>query len=151
MIEKLDKSKSKKILGDINTHFQSDYEPTGTLLSKKKGDTLKIFLYSGDYLPESLLHWVGVHIASFNGYLRLLSVEGAQAVAKTADRNVVEVSKKQVEQVMAGRDIEVDGMYEGCVILRRGPDVVGVGTAENKKIVNEIATSRRLIRYPKRD
>jgi len=88
---------------------------------------------------------MGIHFCTIRDGVVIPSIEGAQYIGQSA-KKVIELSYRQAEYIMSGRDVDLPGGYErGYYILLTGSEVIGVGLVENKKIINQTPKSRRTI------
>ncbi|MBU1201407.1 MAG: hypothetical protein KJ583_01560 [Nanoarchaeota archaeon] len=74
-----------------------------------------------------------------------LSIEGSQIIGKFAKKNVLELDDCQFESWLKGEDFEVDTKMSGFVIVKYKKDFVGCGRIREKKLLNYVSKSRRLI------
>ena len=96
-------------------------------------------------LEQLRINNVGIYIAEVKNTQVRLSIEGAQIIGPVATRNVHEISEDQLKEWLKGNDVEVDGDYDGFVILRCGDDFVGSGKFKEGTIFNYVPKARRLI------
>jgi NOL1/NOP2/fmu family ribosome biogenesis protein len=88
---------------------------------------------------------MGLYIAELKNDQLRVSIEGSQLIGPTAKKNVCELTKDQLRQWFMGQDIDVDGSYEGFVILKHGQDYVGSGKFKEGIILNFVPKARRLL------
>jgi NOL1/NOP2/fmu family ribosome biogenesis protein len=88
---------------------------------------------------------MGLYIAELKNDQLRVSIEGSQLIGPTAKKNVCELTKDQLRQWFMGQDIDVDGSYEGFVILKHGNDYVGSGKFKEGMILNFVPKARRLL------
>lgn len=73
------------------------------------------------------------------------TTNAAQLFGIHAKKNVIELSKEELDQVLRGYDISKGEEIEnGYVILKYKNDVIGIGLNRNGRIKNQIPKSRRL-------
>jgi hypothetical protein len=145
MIRKLKKEEAEKLMEEMNLQYDSQLKEEGLFLSKdEKRESRKIFLYTGDAIPNVPAEWTGQHYCTITGDKMIIpSIEGAQAIGKTA-KKTIDLDYEQAKYVMSGRDVEVAEEKEGgYYILKTGRDVLGVGFVEGRKILNRTPKSRR--------
>lgn len=144
MHKKLNDAERREVIEKINGEYEADLEMEGTLLEKpEKRGARKIFLYTGDFLPKVPAEWTGSHLCTIRENDVILSIEGAQAAGKTAEK-VIDLSREDAEDVMAGRDMEIEtGKAPGYYILKMGKDVIGIGKIGGNRIINQTPKSRR--------
>jgi len=151
MVEKMSSAGKEKTLSKINGYYASSFKTDSLLLKKDEKEGEKIFIYSGIALPEMHLEWAGCHLATIAKDGVVLSIEGAQQIGKTAGKNVVEITRKDAQDLMEGLDLSYDGPERGYVVLKLSGTPICVCKAEEGRIVNTIPQSRRTIRYRKKE
>jgi len=146
MLRKLKKEEKDLLIKDINQQYDSCLEVDGLFLSKdEKRESIKIFLYTGERIPDVPAEWTGIHFCTIKEGVIIPSIEGAQYIGQTANK-VIELDYEQAKYVMSGRDVDIGEEKEkGYYILLNGDAVMGVGLAENKKIMNMTPKSRRTL------
>jgi NOL1/NOP2/fmu family ribosome biogenesis protein len=144
MLRKLKKEEKDSLIEDINLQYESCLEVEGLFLSKdEKRESKKIFLYTGERIPDVPAEWTGIHFCTIKEGVIIPSIEGAQYIGQTA-KKVIDLDKEQAAYVMSGRDVDLaEEKEKGYYILLNGNDVLGIGLAENKKILNMTPKSRR--------
>jgi NOL1/NOP2/fmu family ribosome biogenesis protein len=144
MIRKLKKEEAEALISQIDAQYGSELAIEGTFLSKdEKRESRKIFLYTGDALPDVPAEWTGIHFCTIRDGVVYPSIEGAQGIGKTASK-AIELSAEEAEYIMSGRDIELlEEKQAGYYILKAGDDILGIGLVEGKKIINQTPKSRR--------
>lgn len=88
---------------------------------------------------------MGLYIAEVKNEQLRVSIEGSQLIGPTATKNVCELAKDKLKQWFMGQDIDVEGSYEGFVILKHGQDYVGSGKFKEGLILNFVPKARRLL------
>jgi NOL1/NOP2/fmu family ribosome biogenesis protein len=146
MLRRLKKEEKEKLIEDINQQYESCLEVDGLFLSKdEKRESIKIFLYTGERIPDVPAEWTGIHFCTIKEGTIIPSIEGAQYIGQTANK-VIDLSCEQAKYIMSGRDVDIgDEKEKGYYILVNGDDVMGIGLAENKKILNMTPKSRRTL------
>ena len=96
-------------------------------------------------LKQIRVNSMGLYIAEVKNDQLRLSIEGSQLIGPTATKNVCELTKDKLRQWFMGQDIDVDGQYEGFVILKHGNDYVGSGKFKEGLILNFVPKARRLL------
>ena len=87
---------------------------------------------------------IGLYFGELNhGELRL-SIEGSQMIGKKANKNIVELDKKESELWSMGNDIDKGLDVSGFVILKHKKDFIGCGKYKEEKIFNYVPKERRL-------
>ncbi|RJQ15499.1 hypothetical protein C4573_05055 [Candidatus Woesearchaeota archaeon] len=79
----------------------------------------------------------------YNNALRL-SIEGAQLIAKHAEKNIVPLNKEQMLEWVTGNDISCTEQHDGFVIVTWEKDVLGCGKTKNGTLFNYVSKSRKL-------
>jgi len=158
------KSLNEKILAQFSADF--DFSPYAVL----KNNEDKIFLVTMDIARIDLcklrINSMGIYFGkiedSSDSGLRL-SIEGSQLIGPHAKKNVVEVSKEQTVEWMAGRTVSIDlsdkksADIKGHVIMRFKEDFLGCGKIIKKhgpannsddvlrfEILNYVSKGRRI-------
>ncbi|MBS3176399.1 hypothetical protein J4457_04130 [Candidatus Woesearchaeota archaeon] len=108
----------------------------------------KIFISNQDI---GLINFNDFNVNSIGLYLGELynnefrpSVEGAQLIAKTATKNILEVSREEALQYLQGKDIEKQTELQGFIILKCGSDIIGSTRKKEGKLLNFFPKQRRL-------
>ena len=112
-----------------------------TYLAKDEKEGLKIFLYSGLKIPDLPVEWIGMHFGTIIGDDFQPSIDGAMLM-RTAVKNILDVTRKELEDVMAGKPIGNKGGFSGSVILKSN-DLVCAGMAQEGAISSLTPPSRR--------
>jgi NOL1/NOP2/fmu family ribosome biogenesis protein len=114
----------------------------------------KLFLFSGSFTNEEIkkleelvvIEKVGVYFAKIDertNDLRL-SIEGSQIFKNQINKNVFELNKKQTEEWMKGRELNIKTGKKGFLVIKYKDDFLGTGKASEEKIGNFIPKIRRL-------
>lgn len=139
----------ERIINILNEQFGIK-EISGTLLKRGRE---RIFLYTGHLKPHEIqnlskynfIERIGVYFAKENEREELrLSIEGSQYIKNQATKNIVELSKEEMETWMCGHELEKTTGMHGFVLMKYGNDMLGTGNASKEKITNFIPKSRRL-------
>lgn len=148
-IEILYGTRRERIINILNEQFGIE-EIEGTLVKRGRE---RIFLFTGNFKAHEIqnlskynfLERLGVYFAKENerGELRL-SIEGSQYVKNQATKNVVELTKDEMETWMCGHELEKTTGMHGFVLMKYKDDMLGTGNASKEKITNFIPKSRRL-------
>lgn len=147
MIKKLSPEEKEKVVGVIDSYYGSKLVIEGIfLLKEEKREAKKIFLYTGERLPGVPAEWTGQHFCTLKENDVILSIEGAQAVGKTAGK-MIGLSYEEARYIMSGRDLGLkEAKEKGYYILKTGDDILGIGLiADEKKIINQTPKSRRTL------
>ncbi|MBI4150030.1 hypothetical protein HY488_01355, partial [Candidatus Woesearchaeota archaeon] len=89
-----------------------------------------IGLYIGELLHEKELR---------------LSIEGSQIIGSHATKNVIEVDKEQMRLWLKGHDLDVQQESNAFVIIKHDADFLGCGKLKDKKILNFVPKTRRIL------
>jgi NOL1/NOP2/fmu family ribosome biogenesis protein len=73
-----------------------------------------------------------------------LSIEGSQVIGPMAKKNVVDLSKNQVDDWIRGSDVEVGCEGNDIVLVKHNNDFFGSGKLSRGRILNFIPKSRRI-------
>jgi NOL1/NOP2/fmu family ribosome biogenesis protein len=119
------------------------------MLSEKKE---RVYIFTKDLANIDLgalrVDTMGLYFATFfEGKLRL-TIEGTQLIGPQCTRNVIDVSKKEMQTWMLGEKLELSkleqhpGDVDGFVILRYGTDYLGCGKIGGDLVLNYIPKTR---------
>jgi NOL1/NOP2/fmu family ribosome biogenesis protein len=142
MRKELDQREREELAGKIESQFgfKLDSQPKYYLKEEKEGR--KIFLYTASSLPELDAAWLGLHYGTLIDGLFCPSIEGAMLM-KTAGRNAIEVSRKELEELMRGNDIENKKGLSGYVIVKTG-EMACPAMAKEGRLASMTPKSRRI-------
>ncbi|HDQ59587.1 MAG TPA: hypothetical protein ENN30_00155 [Candidatus Woesearchaeota archaeon] len=153
----LSKKEIKKIEDQIESVYGSDKVLTGfvVLSTSKEG---KIWITNTDALKLDLsslrVNAVGLYFCRLDkGKLRL-SIEGAQIIAQTANKNIAEISHDSVWDYLRGFDIttETKNLDENTyVLVKHKEDILGIAKHIDGKLHSVLPKSRKLISLTKPD
>ncbi len=137
----------KEFLSSIKSQYgavPSFFETAVFLISGRE----KIYLItrSVDQFPldQINLNSAGLYIAELkNGQIRL-SIEGAQLIGPFASKNICEVQENKAKDWLQGKDIEVEGSFDGFVIIKQGNDFLGSGKFKDGVVFNYVPKTRRI-------
>ena len=148
-IEILHGKNRERIIDILNRQFGIK-EIEGTLVKRGRE---RIFLFTGSFDSKDIqniskynfLERLGVYFAKENerGELRL-SIEGSQYVKNQATKNVIELTKDEMNTWMCGHELIKNTGTTGFVLMKYKNDMLGTGNASTEKITNFIPKSRRL-------
>lgn len=79
--------------------------------------------------------------AWYDGLLRL-TIEGTQLIGPGCTKNVVDLTREEMQGWMLGNDLERTAEGGPFVIVRHGPDYLGCGKIAGGKILNYIPKTR---------
>jgi len=95
---------------------------------------------------------IGLYFGFFESKRKLrLSIEGTQLIGSLATKNVIELTREEMELWMRGLDLEKrlpksSKVSEGPVILKCGDDFLGSGVYREGRIMNMVPKERRIKR-----
>jgi len=117
----------------------------------------KLFLFTGEInekqfgeISEKIpIERMGVYFARIaedkTGETKLrLSIEGTQILQEQITKNIFELNKKQTEEWMMGRELNIQTGKKDFLIMKYKDDFLGTGKASELKISNFIPKERRL-------
>jgi NOL1/NOP2/fmu family ribosome biogenesis protein len=144
---------NSKEVKEIHQKLEYQFGFTGKLdyvflLSEKKE---KLYLFNKDLgkidLGKVRVDAMGLYFASFYEDQIRLSIDGSQMIGPQCTKNVLEVTKPQMQQWLMGEKLqmaEVPGAAEakGFVILRWGKHYLGCGKIVGELILNYIPKTR---------
>ena len=140
----LDSKEKKLFLRKLKDQFDFSVKIEDNLLRSDKG---KIFLISKDVskvdFKDLRVNSVGMYLGRDDKEIRL-SIEGSQLIGPKAKKNVHPVNEREMENWMAGDEIDCNEEYEGFVILKYNDDFIGCGKYSNRKILNYVPKERRI-------
>ncbi len=141
----LNSKEKREILDAIKSQWDADWKPDHALARNSQDKYMLITRDLGGVDWERLrISSVGMYVAEMHDGRVRLSVEGSQLVGPLAKRNVVTIGRGTLMEWMKGRDIEVEGSFEGHVIVRCGDLFAGTGAFKEGTILNHVPKSRRL-------
>ncbi|GEM_PF-1467465 len=146
MVEKISNEEQQEVPKKINSYYGSSFSTDFILFKKIEKNDEKIFVYSGSFIPKLPIEWIGLHFATICPDGIYLSIEGAQVIGKTATKNVLDIDREQVNELMNGRDLAYVRNLHGYIIIKNNKDIIGVCRVKENKIMNMIPKSRRLLR-----
>ncbi len=147
-LEILEGKERKRIIQILKNQFGIE-EISGALIRRGKD---RIFLFQGNFGKKeirnlekiSFVERVGVYMGKEElGGVRL-SIEGSQILRKQIKKNIVSLTKNEMEIWMGGHEVLKKSGLKGFVIMKYQDDFLGTGKASEEKITNFIPKSRRL-------
>jgi len=88
---------------------------------------------------------MGFYLCHFENEIFRLSIYGAQLVAKSATKNVLEITEKEADELIRGFDIDKATNLDAEYIILKSPiGVIGVGKNHKTKILCQIKKNRRI-------
>ena len=149
-IKILNRQEQKEIEEKLNEQFGIKNIP-GIIM--KLGEE-RLFIFSGNLKEKEIknlertipIERVGVYFAKIvpkENSIRL-SIEGTQILSNQIKKNILELTKEQMEEWMTGSDLQIKTGKRGFLIIKYQDDFLGCGKASEEKIGNFIPKSRRL-------
>jgi NOL1/NOP2/fmu family ribosome biogenesis protein len=96
---------------------------------------------------------VGLYFGRLDRGVLRLSIEGAQLVAKTATKNIVELNKEQLWDFLRGFNVaatkKTNTRDKSYVLVRFGTDCLGIAKLVGNELENVLPKSRKLISLTK--
>ena len=143
----------KKLVETLNSQFGiKSIQGIVTMRGKER-----LFLYKGSLTEKQIknleqdipIERVGVYFAKLMpGEGIRLSIEGSQILASQINKNTFELSDKEAEEWMYGRDILLEDLKkkpkQGLLIMTHKGDFLGTGKVSENKIGNYVPKNRRL-------
>ena len=140
----LNKKQIKGILSLLEKQFSFKNNLDYVFLQNKEGKT---FIVNKEIENLSLnklrINSIGMYFGKLEKDGIRLSMEGSQMIGKKANKNVVKINKKQVEEWLSGQDIKAEG-FSGFVLIKHKNDFLGCGKAKGNKILNFVPKARRI-------
>ncbi|MFP4400436.1 MAG: methyltransferase RsmF C-terminal domain-like protein [Candidatus Woesearchaeota archaeon] len=142
----LKSKEAKKIISDINSHWDSslDISPDEyvfTMNEKERIQITKKEVYSLDINNYS----TGIYFGSIMAGGFRLSIEGSQLVGATAKKNILDLDFESAKRWMKGEDIDVsENRSNEFVIIRHDDDFLGSGKLKDGYILNYVPKPRRV-------
>ena len=137
-----------KIIDKLNEQFGIQ-DIKGTLLKRGKE---RIFLFEGNFGKKDIdelskatfIERVGVYLAKEEERGIRLSIEGSQILKYQITKNIIELTKEEMQTWMMGHEVRRKNKFTGFAIIKYKDDMLGTGKASEEKITNFIPKSRRL-------
>lgn len=88
---------------------------------------------------------IGFYLCYFDFKILRPSIMGAQIIGQTASKNMLEISRKDAEELMKGFDLEKETNLDAEYIILKCPEgIIGVGKNHKTKILCQIKKNRRI-------
>lgn len=151
----LNKKESFAIFDEINEQWDSkiDLSSRFVLMQNSKD---KYYIANRDVfdfpLEKLRISRIGLYFGELQRDGFRLSIEGAEIVGKSAQKNVIELSDEQVEEWIRGKDVELGKReeltqkYSGFLIIKNNSAFYGCG---KYKISEDFARASIINFYPK--
>ncbi len=142
----LNSKERKDILRRIEESWGA--KPDGDLVFLMNNQN-KIFLVTRDIekidLDRVRVNNIGLYFGEITTRDELrLSIEGSSIVGKSAEKNILELSKEQAKSWFAGEDLEVEDTRTGFMIVKCKSDFLGCGKLAGGKLYNFVPKARRV-------
>lgn len=142
MRKELDKKEMEELAVKIESQFGFRLDPKPKYFAKPEKEGVKLFIYTGSSLPELDAAWLGLHYGTLIDGLFCPSIEGAMLM-KDAGKSAIEVSRKELEELMRGNDIEDKKGLSGYVIVKTG-ELACPAMAKEGRLASMTPKSRRV-------
>jgi NOL1/NOP2/fmu family ribosome biogenesis protein len=137
-----------KFINKLNEQFGID-NIKGNLIKRGKE---RVFLFEGNLGKKQIdelskatfVERVGVYLAKEEEMGIRLSIEGSQILKNKITKNIIELTKKEMQTWMMGHEVLRKNNFTGFAIIKYKDDMLGTGKASEEKITNFIPKSRRL-------
>jgi len=147
-IKILNKQEKAEIEKKLNEQFGIEHIP-GLII--QRGEE-RLFLFTGDFSKEEIgqlekcafIERMGIYLGKIIGNSIRLSIEGSQILSGQLKKNIFELSQKDAEEWMMGRELPIKTGKREFLIMKHGSDFLGTGKASEEKIGNFIPKNRRL-------
>jgi len=141
----LNSKEIKEILKLIERQWNSKLKFDYVFLKNNRN---RVFIINKDIqkieLEKLRINSIGMYFCETRNNEIRLSIEGSQIVGPKATKNILEINDSQVKQWFNGQDLEINGNYDGFVIIKHNNDFLGSGKYKNNKILNYVSKSRRI-------
>ncbi len=146
--EVLNSKKIKEITGMLEQQWGYS-EKLGCGFMQKENDIFMVTrAIDAIDLRKLNVNSAGLYFAELRNNELRLSIEGSQIIGRKATKNVVELSRQQLQQWLRREDIELNGRNSSSsgssayVIIRHGNDFFGCGRIKDSKLLNFIPKAR---------
>ena len=140
----LNNKEIKEILSLIEKQWGEKLKPDYAFLQNQKN---RVFIINKDIskidTSKLRINSIGMYFCETRNGIRL-SIEGSQIVGPKATKNILEINENQTKQWLKGEDVEVEGKYDGFVILKNKNYFLGCGKFKEGKILNYVGKERRI-------
>ncbi|MCH8004466.1 MAG: hypothetical protein IH934_07610 [Nanoarchaeota archaeon] len=135
----------KKILKLIENQWNAKLTLKYAFLKNNKN---RIFIVNKDIekidMSKLRINSIGMYFCEINNQDTRLSIEGSQIIGPTATKNIVDISEEQAKQWLHGEDLEIEGNYDGFVIVKYNNNFLGSGKYKDGRVLNYVSKSRRI-------
>ncbi|MBN2422682.1 hypothetical protein JXB41_05615 [Candidatus Woesearchaeota archaeon] len=144
-LEILNKKRIKEFSNLIKRQWNCDFSFSEFAVFMNRNN--RIFIISKDVsklrFEELRINNLGLYFGEINSGELRLSIEGAQIIGRTAQKDILELNDKQSKEWMSGMDLEIDSKINGFVIIKNKDDFLGCGKVVNGKLLNYVPKVRR--------
>ena len=141
----LNKKAIKKILAMIKQQWNADINSDYAFLQDPEK---KIFIINKEFAKIDLrnlkINCFGLYFAQIMPDGLRLSIEGSQIIGPKAEKNILEINKKQMQEWFLGQDLDIKTDLTNHVLIQHNKDFIGTGKLKENKILNYVPKSRRL-------
>jgi len=149
-LEILNRAKKEEVKDLLRKRYNLKIDIPHHLIKPAKN---KLRIFTGDLNSQDLLilnalltvETVGLYFASLDDGLRL-GYDATMLYAKKADKNTIILNKEEAKKWLQGHDLEKETKKgeEGFVVVKHDNDILGVGKATGKKLLNFVPKERRV-------
>ncbi len=129
------------LLKAVDIQFGATIEGIDKLFVRETKRSLRIFFFTGDVLDDLRQSWIGLHLGDLKEDCFTPSVEGAEIIGRTADKNVIEISLGQAVNLFNGMHIDYNS-EDGIYLLKYNSRVICAGKIVDKSLSGIIPKSR---------
>ena len=73
-----------------------------------------------------------------------MSIEGSQIIGPNSKKNVIDLSKEQIEEWIMGNNVTIPKNFKGYCLVKNLNDFFGCGIAKEGTLLNHIPKTRRI-------
>lgn len=147
-LEILNRSKKEEIKELLKKMYNIKISMPYHLIKQAKN---KMRIFTGDIKAQDLLilnsiltvETIGLYFASLEDGLRL-GFDSAMLYAKEADKSTIILNKEEAEKWLKGHNLDKDSHETGFVVVKHDFDILGIGKATGKKLLNFVPKERRI-------
>lgn len=144
MAKILSRSERKEISKFLENRFGISKFNLDLALSGKERMWIIPKSISDIYLDDLRIEFVGIYFGSYHKDSIRLSIEACQILGGYAEKNIYNLSEKELKLWLSGEEIEVEGLSKGYILLKYKSDFVGSAKYGNGKILNMLQKGRRI-------
>ncbi|MDP6642150.1 MAG: hypothetical protein QGF74_02105 [Candidatus Nanoarchaeia archaeon] len=142
----LNNKEKKKVIDVIKEQYNINKLDLDYIFLKNNDN--KVFILSKDFSKINIdnirVNSFGLYFAKIHPNGVRLSIEGSQLIGEYANKNILDINKKEVNLWVRGNDILTNEKLDGFVIIKSKNDYFGSGYYKEGKIQNMISKDRRI-------